>query len=61
MEALTDLTTQHSFNASQVDALNYAMTHRVALIQGPPDLYVLPLLVGVSIAFICINLHLITT
>jgi hypothetical protein len=38
MEALTDLTTQHTFNASQVDTLNYAMTHRVALIQGPPGL-----------------------
>jgi hypothetical protein len=36
MDALTNFTTQHTFNASQVDALKYAMTHRVALIQGPP-------------------------
>ncbi len=52
MEALTNLTTQHTFNASQVDAFNYAMTHRVALIQGPPGLHFLDALVGVSIAFI---------
>jgi hypothetical protein len=40
MEALTNLTTQHKFNASQVDALNYAMMHRVALLQGPPGLHI---------------------
>ncbi len=39
MEALSNLTAQHTFNASQVDALNYAMTPRVALIQGPPGLH----------------------
>jgi hypothetical protein len=59
MEALRNLTTQHAFNASQVDALNYAMTHRVALIQGPLGLHCLHVLVGVSNTFICINLHLI--
>jgi hypothetical protein len=31
MEALTNLTTRHSFNASQVNASNIAMTHRVTL------------------------------
>jgi hypothetical protein len=41
MEALTNLTTQRTFNACQVDALSYAMTHRVALIQGPPGLHFL--------------------
>ncbi len=41
MESLTNLTTQHTFNASQVDALNDAMTHRVALIQVPPGLHII--------------------
>jgi hypothetical protein len=45
MEALTNLTTQHTFNASQVDASKYAMTHRVALIQAPPGLHFLHVLV----------------
>ncbi len=61
MVALTNLTTQHTFNASQVDALNYAMTHLVALFQGPPGLHFLHVLVGVLIAFLCINMHLIPT
>ncbi len=50
MEALTNLTTQHTFNAaSQVDALDYAMTHRVALIQGPSGLHILHVLVNVRL------------